>query len=131
MSQTIQISEMEQVIMDALEQYADKASEVISEALPEVGKSTAAELRATSPKRTGDYAKSWKFDMKQSRGSKKKNKLVVYNKDHYRIAHLLENGHANRNGGRTEGIPHVKPAADKAEKEAIDKITQKLENISV
>lgn len=131
MSQTIQISDMEQVIMDALDQYADKAAEAISEALPEVGKSAVADLKATSPKRTGDYARSWKCDMKESRGSKRKNKLVVYNKDHYRIAHLLENGHANRNGGRTEGIPHVKPAQDKAEREAIEKITQKLENISV
>lgn len=128
MSQTIQISELEQVIMDSLEKYADEAAEVMSEVLPEVGKSTVQNLKATSPKRTGDYARSWKYVMQQSRGSKRKNKLVVYDTMNHRI---LEFGHANRDGGYTKGIPHVQPAQAKAEAEAIEKIKDKLENISV
>lgn len=131
MSQTIQISEMEKVIMDALEEYAEKASEVIGETLPLVGQETAQDLRATSPKRTGDYAASWTYGMQTSRGSKKRNKLVVYNKNHYRIVHLLEKGHAKKNGGRVEAIVHVKPAQDRAEQKAIERITDKLENIGV
>lgn len=128
MNRQIEISELEEVIMDALEKYADQAADVMSEVLPEVGKSTVANLKATSPKKTGDYAKSWKYVMQQSRGSKKKNKLVVYDTMNHRI---LEFGHANRDGGYTEGRPHVMPAKEKAEAEAIEKITEKLENISV
>lgn len=131
MSQQIQISEMEKVIMDALEEYAEKASEVIGETLPLVGQETAQDLRATSPKRTGDYASSWTYGMQTSRGSKKRNKLVVYNKKHYRIVHLLEKGHAKKNGGRVEAIVHVKPAQDRAEQKAIERITDKLENLGV
>lgn len=131
MSQQIQISEMEKVIMDALEEYAEKASEVIGETLPLVGQETAQDLRATSPKRTGNYAASWTYGMQTSRGSKKRNKLVVYNKKHYRIVHLLEKGHAKKNGGRVEAIVHVKPAQDRAEQKAIERITDKLENLGV
>ena len=131
MSQEIQISEMERVIMDALEQYADKAADVIGETLPLVGQETAQDLRATSPKLTGNYAASWTYGMQTSRGSKKKNKLVVYNKKHYRIVHLLEKGHANKNGGRVEAKVHVKPAQDRAEQKAIERITDKLENLGV
>lgn len=131
MSQQIEISEMERVIMDALEQYADKAADVIGETLPLVGQETAQDLRATSPKLTGNYAASWTYGMQTSRGSKKKNKLVVYNKKHYRIVHLLEKGHAKKNGGRVEAKVHVKPAQDRAEQKAIERITDKLENLGV
>ena len=131
MSQEIQISEMERVIMDALEQYADKAADVIGETLPLVGQETAQDLRATSPKLTGNYAASWTYGMQTSRGSKKKNKLVVYNKKHYRIVHLLEKGHAKKNGGRVEAKVHVKPAQNRAEQKAIERITDKLENLGV
>lgn len=131
MSAVINVSDMEKVIMDALEQYAENAAEVISEVLPNVGKDTAKELRDTSPKHTGDYARSWTYGMQKSRGSKKKNKLTVYNKDHYRIVHLLEKGHAKKNGGRVEPKVHVKPAQDKAERQAIDEITNKLEKLGV
>lgn len=136
MSQTIQISEMEKVIMDALEEYAEKASEVIGQTLPLIGEETAQDLRATSPKRTGNYAASWTYGMRESQGSKKRNKLIVYNKDHYRIVHLLEHGHAKRSGGRSEGegygqVIHVKPAQERAEKKAIERITDKLENLGV
>lgn len=137
-SKNIKISEMESVIMDALEDYGEKASEVFQETFPKVGEEAAAELRQTSPVRTGDYAASWTFGMRDSRGSKKKNKLVVYNKDHYRIVHLLEKPHALRNGGRYEpenaktgSTIHVKPVQDKAEKTAIERVKDKLENLGV
>ena len=131
MSQTIQVSEMEKVIMDALEEYGEKASEVIGQTLPLVGQETAQDLRSTSPKLTGNYAASWTYGMRESQGSKKRNKLIVYNKDHYRIVHLLEHGHAKKNGGRVDAVVHVKPAQDRAEKKAIERITDKLENLGV
>lgn len=130
-NQQINVSDMEKVIMDALEDYGEKASQVIGATLPDVGKETAQELKTTSPNRTGDYASSWTYGMQKSRGKKYVNKLIVYNKKHYRIVHLLEKGHAKRNGGRVEGIPHVKPAQDKAEKKAMERIKERLEQIDV
>ena len=131
MSDTIKVSEMEKVIMDALDEYKDKAEDVITVTLPLIGKETADDLKATSPKRTGHYASSWTYGMRKSRGSKKNNKLIVYNKKYYRLVHLLEKGHAKRNGGRVPAQVHVKPAQDKAEKKAIERIKEKLGRLEV
>ena len=126
----IKISELESVIMDALDDYKDKASDVIKDTLPEIGRQAANELKQTSPGK-GEYAKSWTYTMRKSRGSKYENDLVIHNKKHYRIVHLLEKGHAKRNGGRVEAKVHVAPAQDHAEEKAIQRISDKLENLGV
>ena len=41
---------------------------------------------------------------------------------HYRLAHLLEKGHALHQGGRARAFPHIKPAAKNAEKNLVEKV---------
>lgn len=66
----------------------------------------AAKLRATAPKRTGASAKSWDV-------TKKKGKVIIYSKPpHYRVAHLLENGHktvGTRGKRMTHAFHYIKP----------------------
>ena len=59
------------------------------------------QLKATSPKRTGKYAKSW---TKKKRGRK----IIVHNKE-YQLTQLLEKGHAKRGGGRVAARVHIAP----------------------
>lgn len=78
----------------------------IDEAAVEMAKEAVKELKRTSPKKTGEYAKSWKYK-KMSDG-----RVVIYNKKYF-LTHLLEHGHAitkgKRAGERVEGRPHIEP----------------------
>lgn len=137
----VEISDMDKFIMAALYKYGDEAAKAVSETLPLIGKETVDDLKATSPKRTGKYARSWAYKMTKGglkRSEKYSNKLVVYNKKYFRIVHLLEKEHAKRNGGRyypdkakTGSTVHVKPAQDNAEKKAFERIKDKLGRIGV
>ena len=62
---------------------------------------------------TRRYAKSW--TTKKTAENSHKLEMVVHSKGRYQIAHLLEKGHAKRNGGRVEGKPHIAPAEQHGE----------------
>lgn len=64
------------------------------------------------------YRKGWTVSQKQLMRGHVKN--IVHNKDEYRLAHLLEYGHAVVVGGRKVGdapaFEHIKPIADEVPK---------------
>lgn len=76
------------------------------------------QLKSTSPKRPkhGEYARSWA--VKEEQIGTGVTDYIVYNKKHYQLTHLLENGHMIRNKygtyGRARPRKHIGPAADSA-----------------
>lgn len=110
----MEVDQLAAAIQRELSKYGDEVSDVVDKAVEKVAKDTASEIRGNASVTfdgTGAYARSW--------AQKKQGKIrVVYSKaPHYRLSHLLENGHAKVNGGRVPGRPHISPAADKAAKE--------------
>ena len=85
-------------------------------------------LRSNSPKRTGKYARSWACDYSDREGH---HEAVVKNRDHYRLTHLLEDGHdiKNRKDGPVLGkVDPAKPRQhiEKASKRGEEVINKKL-----
>lgn len=111
-------------IKKILEEYGEEVQKTVSETIEEQAPKVVKDLKKTSPKNTGAYASSWKKEIEKDR--LESTKMTVYNEKHYRLTHLLEHGHALRSGGRARAIPHIGPAQDRAEKEIIQKIEEKL-----
>ena len=103
----IKVDELAGEIVLALQAYTEDVSEAIDQAARDTAKAMAKDLRETSPKDTGEYAKGWTH-RKEAPGSYR-----VYNKKKPQLTHLLEHGHAKRGGGRVEGRPHIKPAEER------------------
>lgn len=94
----------------------------IADAADEVAKLGVTKLRTKSPVgATGDYAKGWRV-------KKVGTKRIVHNATEYRLTHLLEKGHATRDGGRTTAQPHIKPVENELAIEFEREIRKKIES---
>ena len=97
-----------EAINEMLDECADESAAALKASITEACKDGRGYLKANSPKRTGDYAKGWSYEVDEDvPGSYTGH---VYNKRKPGLTHLLEKGHAKRSGGRVAGIPHIAPA---------------------
>lgn len=127
MSKKIKVDALSKEIMKALENYSDDISEVVEEVSNDVGKEAVGELKTTSPKKRGSYAKGWR--LKKDKLGRNRYSVKIHNKTDYQLTHLLEFGHVTRNGGRTKAIPHIRPVEEKYSKEYEKKLRQKIGGI--
>ncbi len=123
-NQTVSIDQMADVIMEGLQEYADLATDDMKTAVKKAGNTVKTEISETAPRRTGKYAKSWKT--KNTKETSTELQVTVYSPTRYMLAHLLENGHAKRGGGRVKAIPHIAPAEEKGEEQLIKDIESAL-----
>lgn len=115
MSKTVEASLVDKEIMKYLQDYKEDISEVVEKVSNKVGKEATDELKNTSP--TGyrkSYAKGWR--LKKDKSGRNKYIVKIHNKTDYQLTHLLEFGHATRNGGRTRAFPHIRPTEEKYKK---------------
>lgn len=103
-----------------LENFSKEVEDIVSEEIETVGKEMAKELKEVSPKRTGDYAKGWRMKRES------KHKIIVKNSKKPYLTHLLEHGHAKRNGGRVRAIPHIKPTEIKYQEKLAENIKRRI-----
>ena len=100
-------------VMKGLNEYAELADVSMKKAVRKTATAVKNEISANAPKKSGRYRKSW--TAKKTKENSHTLEMTVHSKDRYQIAHLLEHGHAKRNGGRVEGIPHIAPAEEHGE----------------
>ena len=115
---TIDSSELARKMEVILSKYGDDVTESVRCMVKKVGSEARAKLKEVSPRNTGKYAEGWRtgeFTWSTGGGS-----ITVYNAKKPVLAHLLENGHALRSGGRAPAKVHIKPVEDMA-KETLEK----------
>lgn len=126
---SININQIADEINKIFAGYGDEIVQAVNESAEEVAKACAQNLRQTSPKDSGKYAKNWKA--KRQSGSGGKGQVwVVYNEKHYRLTHLLEYGHAKKGGGRVRAIPHIAPAREEAEEMFVQKALEAIGRVT-
>ena len=123
---TIQPENLAGEIQKILDEYGDEASVALAEAISETAKEAKTQLRSKNMGRKlwKKYPKGWSVQIKAGRLDVEG---IVYNKDHYRLTHLLEFGHATRNGGRTKAFPHIAEVNAFAQKDVLERLREKLQ----
>lgn len=128
MSKKVTVDNLASTIMKELEEYRDVTDEAVEKGVSETAKEAVQELRNAHPSGSGQYGswdkkynKGWKV-MQTKRDKRYHKKATIHNATDYQLTHLLEKGHALRQGGRARAFPHIAPVAEKCE----DKLIQNL-----
>lgn len=117
---SVDIAELADEIAQGLKEYSQEVADGIKAAADEVGAEAVKELKGSSPTLTGSYEKGWtKTKVYEDTGSKRN---TVHNKTDHQLTHLLEKGHASRNGGRVAGVEHIRPVEEKMVSEFEEKV---------
>lgn len=106
-----QVDDLADAIMEGLMEYAEVTTDTVKAAVKKASNTVKKEAAANAPKKTGKYKKSFKVTKQKETADSLH--MVVHSKDRYQLTHLLEKGHAKRNGGRVAAIPHIEPAEEK------------------
>lgn len=113
-----------------MENFNAEVINAANDSFRETAKEAAEMLKKGGPyqERTGAYTKDWAVDKRGSRTSVVTglNGYSVYNKKHYQLTHLLENGHQSRKGGRVKAFSHIAPVNEQLGEMVTGKIESKL-----
>ena len=133
----IGILNLESAIQEILKEYGDDVYEVLKDSVEDVSDKGVEKLQAVrrfakDGHPTGVYSQNWGTEDVPT--TRLKTKKVIRNEDHYRLTHLLEKGHATRNGTsrvfpRTPAYPHIKPVEEWAIKELPIEVERRLNKL--
>ena len=106
----ISAADLRSVVNDMLSDYSDEVAEAVDVAVTNTATEAVQKLKSANPGfKDKKYSKGWTKNVVRNRLY---SEAVVYNKTQGRLTHLLEFGHAKRNGGRTRAFPHIAPVND-------------------
>lgn len=126
----VSIDSLDTAIKEQLENFNAEVIKAANESFKETAEEAAKMLKQGGPyqERTGKYTKDWDSGARGSRASAVAGLqgFSVYNKKHYQLTHLLENGHQSRNGGRVKAFSHIAPVNNQVAEMAVEKIERKV-----
>ena len=124
MSTKVTVDKLANEVNKVFEEYIGFTEEAVDKGVSETADEAVKELRNAHPAGSGQYG-SW--DKKYNKGwtvkkVKRDKTATIHNSTDYQLTHLLEKGHAKKNGGRTRAFPHIAPVAEKCEDALIKNI---------
>lgn len=129
MSRNVSIEDLVDAISTELNEYGVKARKKVKENITLIAKETNEEIKKhiTFKEQTGQYVKA--FNLKKINVNDDYLKIIWnVKKPYYRLTHLLENGHALLNGGRSRVFPHIRYGAEYAVNNIENKIKEAVES---
>ena len=110
-----------------LEDYGREVTDTVKRTVKAAGKSCKEDIQRRSParKQRGAYRKGWRTEVVYDGPGGVR--VRIFNKTKGQLTHLLEHGHAKVGGGRVEGIPHIRPAEEKMERQLLLDLKEALE----
>ena len=121
MAKKVNIDGLADAVMKELDEYSKVIDTDMRKAVTKAGQTVRKNIMAGAPKRHGDYSKSWAT--KKTKQTSRSLEVTVYSRNRYQLAHLLEHGHAKRNGGRVAARPHIAAA----EQHGIEELEREIE----
>lgn len=127
---TIQAAQLTETIMETLNDFKGATLDGVRNAANIAANEALHELHNAHPAGSEKYG-SWDaynrdWAVKDTTKKPTSVTVTVYNRKHYRLTHLLEKGHALRQGGRTKAFEHIAPAEAQAEKTFMEKVRQSI-----
>lgn len=120
-------NELEAMFNQVVNSFKEEINEALEEACNEVAHEAEEKLHETSPARSGDYAKGWTVERIPGRSTPA---YEVKNATHYRLTHLLENGHDivvnGKKYGRVKPHKHIKQVERWCQEELPKRLEEKL-----
>lgn len=104
------MSQFSSALSEICDEFAVECTRETAEDVADVARSIAADLRSTSPRRSGGYASGWRVSYRAMGDGFS---AIIYNNKKPGLAHLLEMGHMMRSGKRARAIPHIAPAFER------------------
>lgn len=122
----------EKAVKEILDDVRKVSYTALQAAVDTTAKETTKEIRGKAPQRRGVYKKSWTHKVNTAVGIGVYGRIVYSKKPEYRLAHLLQNGHAvkgfleGRGRSRTRAFDHI-PSDDVTEARLEKNLTKEIE----
>lgn len=122
----IEIGGLGEAVNEILKAYGQDVTKKIKRAVDKTSKDLKAAVEADAPHKRGTYRGT--FRVKKDRDTATSKVNILYNaRPGHQIAHLLEKGHRKRRSGTVAARPHIRPNAEKAQKEFEKKVEEIIE----